>query len=180
MISKTENMLVCIGNLSDIAAEMDGVSGSPIQYKSKLTLSEELRRERVKLFGKSGLNQQKRYVYANRNDVKELLRNIFVNIQDPWPYITQLAGYIEAKTSKSIVKVCNKSEPSNFAYGKSFVIILRYGFGIKRRHICEYLNISKFRCDWICDNVRDSAIYSPEFNEIFVSCLEYTEQIISK
>lgn len=178
MISETKNTFICVGSLSDLAADIDGVANAPITYTKPRKLSEELRRERIKLFGKT---ERHGLVKGNKQQTTEgarVLPVMFNDIVEPWEYVARLADIIERKTNYTIIELFNHMKPPVSNYGKTFVVILRYGFGIKRRLICEYVNISPLRCNYILDNYRDKAVYSPEFNNVFNECLEELARFI--
>ena len=96
---------------------------------------------------------------------------------DPWQYISLLADYIERQTGKPLQTIYRKAKPPDSYYATAFVVILRYGFDIKRVYIYNYVNIPKTHCNYLIDKYRENGMYSPEFNDILQECLEHLETI---
>jgi hypothetical protein len=152
---------------------MDGVNNCAKIPNNTVKLSEQLRRERIKLFGKSDARKQ------NQTNEKDAYKQAFEmpqcikNTPDVWPYIAMVHGYIERQTGVPLNVLFSKRRSTGSNHAKAFIVILRYGFNINRRLICEYLNINITHVNWLLDNYRENAIYSPEFNDVLAEVLEY-------
>lgn len=173
MISKTEHNLRSVGGLADIAAEMDGVNNCAKTPNNSIKLSEQLRRERVKLFGKQ---ESKIDIRTKDKDAYKRplpLPEHVINAGDVWPYIGMVHGYIEQQTGVPLHVLFSKRRSTGSNHAKAFIVILRYGFNLNRRVICEYLNINITHVNWLLDNYRENAMYSPEFNDVMADILEH-------
>ena len=166
-----------LGSLSEVAQQMDGMTNAPLMPQ-KTKLSDELRRERIKYFGKSSEPKKSQTIF-NGNAHNEL-QTIFIEVVDPWNIIADLANFIELQTKVKLFDLYTRFEFPQSNFAKAFIVILRYGFGIKRRIICQYVNITKNRCDYILDDYRERAILSPDFNDIFLICLEHAKRAAKK
>ena len=163
--------------MADCAAEMDGVNNHVKTPDNTVKLSEQLRAERIKLFGK---HEGKRNITVKDADAYKQALHIPDRMKftaEPWPYILQLANYIERQTGKPLPTLYKRPKPPNSHYATAFVVILRYGFNLQRRLIYEYVGIQKTHCNYLLDNYRENGIYSPEFNDILQECLEHLETI---
>lgn len=172
MITRPENNLRSVGGLADLAAEMDGVTNCVKTPNNSIKLSEQLRRERIKLFGR---NKQKTDIRTASNCEFENSLGIPEHIAkcaDPWPYIAKLVDIIERETGQTLPMLFAKRRSTGSNHAKAFIVILRYGFEIKRRLICEYVGIAKTHVNHLLDNYREKAMFSPEFNDTMEDLLE--------
>ena len=159
--------------MADIAAEMDGVNNCAKSPNNTVKLSEQLKRERIKLFGK---HESKIDILTKDKDAYKRPLKLPEHIKsaaDIWPFIGMVHEYIEQQTGVPLHVLFSKRRSTGSNHAKAFIVILRYGFNLNRRIICEYLNINITHVNWLLDNYRENAIYSPEFNDVMADILEH-------
>ena len=100
-------------------------------------------------------------------------RNV-LQAPDVWPYIAKLTEYIENKTGASLPALFAQKRTGERHYVKAFIVIMRYGFGIKRSIITEQIGTTKKKIDSVLCMYRDALYYSPNFKLILD---ELTEQL---
>lgn len=159
--------------MADIAAEMDGVTNCVKTPNNTVKLSEQLRRERVKLFGKHvakiDIRTKDKDAYKRPLPIPERIKNA----ADIWPYIAMIHAYIEQQTGVPLHVLFSKRRSTGSNHAKAFIVVLRYGFNLHRRIICEYVNINVTHVNWLLDNYRENGVYSPEFNDVLQEILEH-------
>lgn len=172
MTMKTEHNLRSIGGLHDIAAEVDGIT-SYAKVPKPVKWSDELRRERLRLFGGSNAGKNSK-TESKRDEYTEKIP-LPPNIEqggDVWPYIAKLTEYIENKTGATLPALFAQKRTATRHYVKAFIVIMRYGFGIKRSIITEQIGTTKQKLDSVLNMYRDALYYSPNFKLILDELLE--------
>jgi hypothetical protein len=171
MITGTENKLYAIGNLSDLAADVDGVHGYVVTPDRSVKWSEQLRRERLQLFGRGK--------YVENEDVNpyvlKMPQNAMRNIS---AYVDALRLFVEAKENKTIQTLYGRKLNPKGHHARAFLIILRHGFGLQKLHICKTYDIKHKHYVYIMHMYKQHLTQDPAFMDAVTECLEHLEQCV--
>ena len=170
---KPERNLQSIGALSDIAAEVDGITNY-VRVPKPVKWSNELRRERLRLFGgvsdagKVSKTEAKADAFTESLPLPEHVKNA----HDIWPYVSILTEYIETKTGQTLGTLFTQKRTAARHYVKAFAVIMRFGFGVKRSIIVQQIGTTKQKLDSVLTMYRDALYYSPNFTAILNELLD--------
>lgn len=170
---KTEHNLRSIGGLHDIAAEVDGIT-SYAKVPKPVKWSEELRRERLRLFGsaKTAGKVSKKETKQDAYNAPIVMPSHITDGPDVWPYVSMLADYVECKTGETLNALFTQTRTDNRHYVKAFIVVMRYGFQIKRSIIAEQIGTTRSKINSVLDMHKNALYYSPKFNSIIDELLE--------
>lgn len=172
-MTRTVHNLQSIGALHDIAAEVDGITNY-VRVPKPVKWSEELRRERLRLFG-----SEKQTGKVTKTETKQDAYNAplvmpkhITECSDVWPHVAILADYVECKTGETLNALFTQTRTENRHYVKAFIVIMRYGFKIKRSIIAEQIGTTGRKINSVLDMYKNALYYSPKFHGLINELLE--------